>query len=66
MAQFMNTSYGRRRPGSDHPSVLYYVGLFAQVDSYAARHKLKGIPRAELPRFIWMPSRRAGTTFSSS
>ena len=32
--------------------MLYYVGLFMQVDSYAARHELKGIPRAELPRFM--------------
>lgn len=33
------------------PSVLYYFGLFAQVDSYAARHQLQGLPRKELPRF---------------
>ena len=31
--------------------MLYYFGLFAQVDAYAARHKLVGIPRAELPKF---------------
>ena len=40
----------RGRLAATIPSVLYYVGLFMQVDSYAARHKLKGIPRAELPR----------------
>jgi len=51
MAQFMNTSYADVALAATIPSVLYYVGLFAQVDSYAARHKLKGIPRAELPRF---------------
>ena len=34
------------------PAVLYYVGLFMQVDSYAARHGLKGIPRAELPKIM--------------
>ena len=32
--------------------MLYYVGLFMQVDSYAARHGLKGIPRAELPKIM--------------
>eukprot|EP01035_Chromulina_nebulosa_P049794 gene49794-67618_t len=32
------------------PAALYYLGLFMQVDSYAARHKLAGIPRAELPK----------------
>lgn len=51
MAQFMNTSYADVALAATIPSVLYYVGLFAQVDAYAARHKLEGIPRAELPRF---------------
>lgn len=51
MAQFMNVSYAEVALAATIPSVLYYFGLFAQVDSYAARHKLEGIPRAELPRF---------------
>jgi TRAP transporter 4TM/12TM fusion protein len=50
MAQFMNVSYAEVALAATIPSVLYYIGLFAQVDSYAARHKLEGIPRAELPR----------------
>jgi TRAP transporter 4TM/12TM fusion protein len=50
MAQFMNVSYAEVALAATIPSVLYYVGLFMQVDSYAARHNLKGIPRAELPR----------------
>ncbi|SFM27984.1 TRAP transporter, 4TM/12TM fusion protein [Bradyrhizobium sp. NFR13] len=52
MAQFMNTSYADVALAATIPSILYYFGLFAQVDSYAARHKLEGIPRAELPRFM--------------
>ncbi|OYU91007.1 MAG: C4-dicarboxylate ABC transporter [Bradyrhizobiaceae bacterium PARB1] len=51
MAQFMNVSYADVALAATIPSVLYYFGLFAQVDSYAARHKLEGIPREELPRF---------------
>ena len=51
MAQFMNISYAEVALAATIPSVLYYVGLFMQVDAYAARHKLKGLPRAELPRF---------------
>lgn len=51
MAQFMNTGYADVALAATIPSILYYVGLFAQVDAYAARHKLKGLPRAELPRF---------------
>ena len=31
------------------PSVLYFFALFMQIDGYAARSKLKGLPRAELP-----------------
>jgi len=50
MAQFMNVSYAEVAIAATIPSVLYYVGLFMQVDAYAARHKLEGIPRAELPR----------------
>ena len=50
MAQFMNVSYAEVALAATIPSVLYYIGLFMQVDSYAARHNLKGIPRAELPR----------------
>ena len=49
MAQFMNVSYAEVVLAATIPSVLYYIGLFMQVDSYAARHGLKGIPRAELP-----------------
>ena len=52
MAQFMNVSYAEVALAATLPSVLYYVGLFMQVDSYAARHKLEGIPRAELPKLV--------------
>lgn len=31
------------------PSGLYFFGLFMQIDSYAARMKLDGLPKAELP-----------------
>src|SRR5829696_7845506 len=51
MAQFMNVSYAEVALAATLPSVLYYVGLFMQVDAYAARHKLKGLRRAELPKF---------------
>ena len=52
MAQFMNVSYAEIALAATIPSVLYYIGLFMQVDSYAARNNLRGIPRAELPR-LW-------------
>ncbi|MGL5166846.1 MAG: TRAP transporter permease [Afipia sp.] len=52
MAQFLNTGYADVALAATIPSVLYYFGLFAQVDAYAARHQLKGLPRKELPR-LW-------------
>jgi TRAP transporter 4TM/12TM fusion protein len=51
MAQFMNVSYAEVALAATLPSVLYYAGLYMQVDAYAARHKLKGLQREELPRF---------------
>ena len=50
MAQFMNTSYADVALAAAIPAALYYLGLFMQVDSYAARHGLQGIPASELPR----------------
>ena len=52
IAQFLNISYAEVALAAIIPAALYYVGLFMQVDSYAARHGLKGIPRAELPK-VW-------------
>jgi TRAP transporter 4TM/12TM fusion protein len=31
------------------PSVLYFFALFMQIDGYAARTNLKGLPKSELP-----------------
>src|SRR5215218_7988423 len=52
IAQFLNVSYAEVAVAAIIPAALYYIGLFMQVDSYAARHGLKGIPRAELPK-VW-------------
>ena len=65
MAQFLNISYAEVAVAATIPAALYYLGLFTQVDAYAARNELKGIPRAELPR-LGTPSRKAGTTCWSS
>lgn len=52
IAQFLNISYAEVAVAAIIPAALYYLGLFMQVDSYAARHGLKGIPRSELPRVM--------------
>lgn len=52
IAQFLNVSYAEVAVAAIIPAALYYLGLFMQVDAYAARHGLEGIPREELPR-VW-------------
>lgn len=49
IAQFLNISYAEVAMAAVIPAALYYTGLFLQVDAYAARHGLEGIPRSELP-----------------
>lgn len=52
MAQFMGTTYSEVAVAAIIPAVLYYAGLFMQVDSYAARRGLKGLERRDLPN-VW-------------
>ncbi|MBQ0745693.1 MAG: TRAP transporter permease [Marinobacter sp.] len=49
MAAFLNIPYGTIALAAVVPSVLYFLGLFIQIDAYAARHDLKGLPADELP-----------------
>lgn len=49
MAAFLNIPYGTIALAAVVPSVLYFLGLFIQIDAYAARHDLKGLPAQELP-----------------
>ena len=44
IAQFLNVSYAEVALAAIIPPLLYYAGLFMQVDAYAARHNLKGLP----------------------
>jgi TRAP transporter 4TM/12TM fusion protein len=49
MAQFMGTTYAEVALAAIIPTLLFYVGLYFQVDSYAARRDLKGLDPKELP-----------------
>lgn len=49
MAEFLNTSYLNVCLAAVIPSALYYLTLFLQVDCYAAKNGLKGLPREKLP-----------------
>ena len=49
MATFLNVPYTTVALAATIPALLYFFGLFVQVDAYAARKGLVGTPREELP-----------------
>ncbi|MBY6092345.1 TRAP transporter permease [Maritimibacter alkaliphilus] len=50
MASFLGVPYAEVALAAAIPSLLFYFGLFMQIDAYAAGKGLKGIPRNELPK----------------
>ena len=52
MADFLQTSYVEVALAALVPSMLYYLGLFMQIDAYAAQNDLKGLDKSELPT-VW-------------
>lgn len=50
MASFLNISYAAVAVAAIVPSLLYFFGLYMQIDAYAARHDLAGLPKEELPK----------------
>ncbi|HBA34423.1 MAG TPA: C4-dicarboxylate ABC transporter, partial [Gammaproteobacteria bacterium] len=50
MASFLGIPYIDIAIAAAIPSFLYFFGLFIQIDAYAARHKIVGMPREELPK----------------
>ena len=49
MASFLGIPYSTVVLAAIVPSLLFYFGLFVQIDGYAAKKGLRGLPRAELP-----------------
>jgi len=49
MAEFLDLPYHVICIAAIVPSLLYFGGLFLQIDSYAAKADLKGLPRQDLP-----------------
>lgn len=49
MAMFLDVPYAAVALAAVIPSVLYFLGLFIQIDAYAARHGIEGLPKIELP-----------------
>lgn len=49
MAAFLGVPYAVIAVAALVPSLLFYFALFVQIDGYAAKNGLRGLPRAELP-----------------
>ncbi|KAA2237745.1 TRAP transporter permease [Salinarimonas soli] len=49
MAGFLGTPYSNIAVAAAVPALLFYFGLAMQIDAYAARRGLKGLPASELP-----------------
>lgn len=49
MADFLGVPYLSVAAAAALPAILYYLSLFLQTDFYAAKMKLKGIPKEQLP-----------------
>lgn len=52
MVSFVGVPYSTIAIAAAIPAFLYYLGIFTQVDAYSARRGLRGLRRAELPRFL--------------
>ena len=52
MASFLNVPYGTVIEAAVIPALLFYLALLIQVDTYAARSGLCGLPENEIPR-LW-------------
>lgn len=50
IAEFLEIPYADVVIAAAVPAFLYYLVLFLQVDAIAVRYKIKGVPKAELPR----------------
>ncbi|MFT7576111.1 MAG: TRAP transporter 4TM/12TM fusion protein [Alphaproteobacteria bacterium] len=50
MATILEIPYAQIVIAAAFPSVLYYLGLYLQIDAYAARNDLRGLADEDLPR----------------
>lgn len=49
MAAFLGVSYASIALAAAIPSILYFLGLLLQVDAYAAKAKMVGLSKSEIP-----------------
>lgn len=51
IAEYLAIPYAEVALAAVIPALLYYLALFVQVDLEAAKHRLAGLPRSQLPEF---------------
>jgi TRAP transporter 4TM/12TM fusion protein len=54
MAEFLNVPYTTIAAAAAIPAVLYFFGIFAGVHFEAKKLGLRGMPRRELPKFMYI------------
>lgn len=52
MASILATPYVQVAAAAAVPAFLFYLSFFLQIDAYAAKHGIRGLPRQELPS-LW-------------
>ena len=52
IASWLSRPYVEIMLAATIPSILYFFGLFVQIDAYSARRGLKGLPREDRPRVL--------------
>ncbi len=50
MAEFLDIPYSTVALAAAVPALLYFFGLFMQVDCHAGRHAMVGLPQEEMPK----------------
>ncbi|MHA7141559.1 TRAP transporter permease [Arthrobacter sp. Sr33] len=51
MISFVGVPYKEILIAATIPAILYYVGIYLQIDAYSSRKGLAGLPKSKLPRF---------------
>ena len=59
IAEFLQIPYSEVVLAAAVPAAIFYLVMYVQIDSYAARNALHGLPRSELPKIGAVPAHPA-------
>ena len=51
LAEFLGISYAEVALAALFPAIIFYIGLFLQIDLQAVKRNIKGLPKEEIPSF---------------